>query len=207
MRRGLPVLLLMLFCGVAQAQTERMPSGSSPGAAAMGDTAKEMLAGVLGFRMGESRPVVEMKAAGRGYRPVPAASSGWSMYLSAGDSICGLPVEAVAFQYNRGRLAHAVAALVPAAVDSVIEEYLVLQARLTSRYGPPRHDMRAFNHPYRWGDGNELEAIRCGKAYVWTEWQEGPNQRATLLRLVIVDESTIRLDCRNVALMEGVREE
>ncbi|GEM_PF-2533067 len=171
---------------------------------AQDETAGRM--GMMDFSLRESRASVEEKLRRMNFNRVPDARPGWEIYESGTQKYQSLQLIAVGFRYSGDRLARITAVMASRTTESVVSDYLTVQKRLKRRLGAPLHDMKAFSHPYRWGDGNELNAIRTNRSHVWTEWCSGGEGGDAFLRLVIVDDHTIRLDCQSVSLMQDIAE-
>lgn len=158
--------------------------------------------GIIEFETRESRASIGEKIKALGFTLVPGVRPGWDIYHPGAFVYGEVKLAVIGFLYNRDRLARVSAVLEPRSEDSVVKDYLTLQEVLNRKYGTPLHDVKAFNYPYRWGDGNELNAIRTKRADVWTEWRSGGEHGDAFVRLVIVDDRNIRLDCQSTALMQ-----
>lgn len=160
--------------------------------------------GIMDFSLRESRASVDTTLRRMKFRHIPEARPGWEIYEPGRHEYQTLQLVAVGFRFNGDRLARITAVMASRTMESVVRDYLYVQKRLIRRFGTPLHDMKAFCHPYRWGDGNELNAIRTNRSHVWTEWRSGGEGGDAFLRLVIVDDHTIRLDCQSVTLMQDI---
>jgi hypothetical protein len=78
--------------------------------------------------------------------------------------------------------------LKPEPGSTFLENWYLVKAELSSKYGAPPIDRKEFIHPYYEGDGLEATAFLTGKARVFCEWDFGNiGNRANTIMMFIDD--------------------
>lgn len=85
--------------------------------------------------------------------------------------------------------------------NKMFSQYKEIQDLLNRKYGKPADDKRVFFNPYEEGDGYEKQAVRLGKAVIFSLWwfkEEGkPESEKSGLLLEIKDSLAVALSYEN----------
>jgi hypothetical protein len=78
--------------------------------------------------------------------------------------------------------------------EDVMTVYRSARTELVKQYGAPKETVEYFKAPYQKGDSKELEALRAGKAAMYTYWLLEQGGRESVVSVRLTDELTVVVD-------------
>ena len=78
--------------------------------------------------------------------------------------------------------------------EDVMTVYRTARTELVRQYGAPKETVDYFKPPYKKGDSRELEALRSGKAEMYTYWLLNHGGRESVVSVRLTNELTVVVD-------------
>lgn len=78
--------------------------------------------------------------------------------------------------------------------EDVMTVYRTARTELIKQYGAPKETVEYYKPPYQKGDSRELEALKAGKAEMYTYWLLDQGGRESMVSVRLTDELTVLVD-------------